>query len=258
MQRWAHPKLHVRSVMPASRSHGPLPLSLSSPGLIPCSRVPLSKPQVPACGVCGTCRWGGPDAQVPVVRFLNGRELPISPELFTAEVAAIGTCKRTQVEREGLNCVVAFALSPPAAHVRLRLLLCPYVLAAVAIPVLRACPHRRCPSSWPGPSPCTVSAACAGWHSLAWRRGPQHTRAMLYGAVLSPATQLSTSALAAQPWLGMWLCPRCTHTVINHNNNSHPTPCRVPGPDPGPGPGEPEGHVCGGAGLRGALPGAVP
>lgn len=49
--------------------------------------------------MCVACshRWGSPDSQIPVVRFLNGRELPISPELFTAEVQGVGSCKRTQV-----------------------------------------------------------------------------------------------------------------------------------------------------------------
>ncbi|GAB4819356.1 hypothetical protein N2152v2_006402 [Parachlorella kessleri] len=41
--------------------------------------------------------WGPPESQIPVVRFLNGRELPVCPELFTAEVPGVGTAKRLQV-----------------------------------------------------------------------------------------------------------------------------------------------------------------
>lgn len=50
---------------------------------------------------CTGCRWGSERSQVPVVRFLNGRELPIGPELFSADVAGVGTCKRTQVSGGG-------------------------------------------------------------------------------------------------------------------------------------------------------------
>ncbi|PSC73766.1 DNA helicase ATP-dependent [Micractinium conductrix] len=36
-------------------------------------------------------------AAVPVVRFLNGRELPMGPEAFTAEIPGVGSCSREQV-----------------------------------------------------------------------------------------------------------------------------------------------------------------
>jgi len=40
-------------------------------------------------------RW--PGTMVPVVRFLNNRERLMLPEAFKSEVAAVGTCQRTQV-----------------------------------------------------------------------------------------------------------------------------------------------------------------
>ena len=41
------------------------------------------------------CRW--PGTHLPVVKFVNGREEVLLPEVFTAEVAAVGVCKRLQV-----------------------------------------------------------------------------------------------------------------------------------------------------------------
>ena len=57
----------------------PLP-SLSSPPPCPCAH-----------------RWGQPSSLVPVVRFLHGREVALGPEVFTADLAGVGTCTRTQV-----------------------------------------------------------------------------------------------------------------------------------------------------------------
>ena len=34
---------------------------------------------------------------LPVVKFVNGREEVLVPESFTADVAAVGVCKRLQV-----------------------------------------------------------------------------------------------------------------------------------------------------------------
>jgi len=34
---------------------------------------------------------------LPVVKFVNGREEVLLPEVFTADVAAVGICKRLQV-----------------------------------------------------------------------------------------------------------------------------------------------------------------
>lgn len=42
------------------------------------------------------CRW--PGTVLPVVKFVNGREEVLLPELFTADVAAVGICKRLQVQ----------------------------------------------------------------------------------------------------------------------------------------------------------------
>lgn len=44
-------------------------------------------------GAC--CRW--PGTVLPVVKFVNGREEVLVPETFTADVAAVGVCKRLQV-----------------------------------------------------------------------------------------------------------------------------------------------------------------
>lgn len=41
------------------------------------------------------CSWKG--RQIPVVKFLNGREMVVTPEKFTSDVPGTGTCKRTQV-----------------------------------------------------------------------------------------------------------------------------------------------------------------
>ena len=40
-------------------------------------------------------RW--PGTHLPVVKFVNGRQETLLPELFTADVASVGTCKRLQV-----------------------------------------------------------------------------------------------------------------------------------------------------------------
>ena len=36
---------------------------------------------------------------LPVVKFVNGREEVLVPEVFTADVAAVGVCKRLQVQQ---------------------------------------------------------------------------------------------------------------------------------------------------------------
>ncbi|KAL4451826.1 hypothetical protein ABPG75_007488 [Micractinium tetrahymenae] len=41
--------------------------------------------------------WADPKAAVPVVKFLNGRELPLGPQLFTAELPGVGQCSREQI-----------------------------------------------------------------------------------------------------------------------------------------------------------------
>lgn len=46
--------------------------------------------------VCACCRW--PGTVLPVVKFVNGREEVLVPESFTADVAAVGICKRLQVQ----------------------------------------------------------------------------------------------------------------------------------------------------------------
>lgn len=40
------------------------------------------------------CRWMG--RQLPLVKFLNGREMVVTPEKFTSDVPGAGTCKRMQ------------------------------------------------------------------------------------------------------------------------------------------------------------------
>ena len=42
-----------------------------------------------------TRRW--PGQQVPVVRFVTGREVFMLPEVFEADVHTAGTCRRIQV-----------------------------------------------------------------------------------------------------------------------------------------------------------------
>ena len=42
-------------------------------------------------------RWGSPSSQVPVVRFMHGREVPMGPATFSAELAGVGSCMRTQI-----------------------------------------------------------------------------------------------------------------------------------------------------------------
>ncbi|PRW56986.1 DNA helicase ATP-dependent [Chlorella sorokiniana] len=42
-------------------------------------------------------KWGGPDSRIPVVRFLHGREVPMGPTVFSAELAGVGSCTRTQI-----------------------------------------------------------------------------------------------------------------------------------------------------------------
>ena len=59
-----------------------------------------------AC-VFPACRWGSPASQVPVVRFLNGRELPLGPVTFSAELAGVGVCSRVQVP---LRCAWAITI----------------------------------------------------------------------------------------------------------------------------------------------------
>ena len=41
------------------------------------------------------CRW--PGQQVPVVRFVSGREALMLPEVFEADVHSSGKCRRIQV-----------------------------------------------------------------------------------------------------------------------------------------------------------------
>ena len=40
--------------------------------------------------------------QLPVVKFLNGREQVITPERFTSDVVGAGTCKRMQASNANL------------------------------------------------------------------------------------------------------------------------------------------------------------
>jgi hypothetical protein len=45
-----------------------------------------------------SCRWHG--KQIPIVRFLNGREILVTPEKFTSDVPGHGMCKRMQVSQD--------------------------------------------------------------------------------------------------------------------------------------------------------------
>ena len=44
-----------------------------------------------------------PAARLPVVRFVNGRECHITPELFSAEISQQGSCRRLQVGPKALK-----------------------------------------------------------------------------------------------------------------------------------------------------------
>ena len=53
-------------------------------------RALASPPALPA-------RWGDEDTLMPVVAFLNGREIPMPPVQFDSEVPGLGKCCRLQV-----------------------------------------------------------------------------------------------------------------------------------------------------------------
>ena len=46
------------------------------------------------------CSWKG--KHIPVVKFLNGREMVVTPEKFTSDVPGTGVCKRTQVSHQAV------------------------------------------------------------------------------------------------------------------------------------------------------------
>ena len=49
------------------------------------------------CFSCDDVFYRWPGTVLPVVKFVNGREEVLLPEVFTADVAAVGVCKRLQV-----------------------------------------------------------------------------------------------------------------------------------------------------------------
>lgn len=53
-----------------------------------------------ATGSGGDCRWHG--KEIPIVKFLNGREVVVTPEKFTTDVPGHGMCKRMQVSLRDL------------------------------------------------------------------------------------------------------------------------------------------------------------
>lgn len=58
---------------------------------------------------CLAARWKG--SHVPVVEFRNGRKQLMYPELFSADVANVGTCSRIQVPYNlYVNAIRSYAL----------------------------------------------------------------------------------------------------------------------------------------------------
>jgi len=77
-------------------------------------------------GCVAVCRWES--SHLPEVEFRNGRKEVMFPERFTADIAATGTCSRTQVR---LQC--------PAIGLQ----------DAADTPCAAACPESRLPASQP-------------------------------------------------------------------------------------------------------------
>ena len=58
-------------------------------------KFPIISAEVPYATVC---RW--PGQQVPLVRFVSGREAFMLPEVFETDVHTSGTCRRIQVRSQ--------------------------------------------------------------------------------------------------------------------------------------------------------------
>ena len=86
-------------------------------------------------------RWGSPSSQVPVVRFLHGREVPMGPAIFSAELAGVGSCMRTQIPLK-----LAYAITIHKCQVGTCLHACTCV-RGVSLPC-PACGHRQSPPGW--------------------------------------------------------------------------------------------------------------